>query len=191
MLSRDGRVSSRRGLPPIEVQIAMHQLTHRTNLLLACLTAIATAAALRLPWFAAATPPSDPDGGASIEDMSAAVGRWFSEGGMSGEQMLTTSQTLLVNVALATVVLSGLFLVPVLRPWVRDVLRVVPLVAPFVVLLALLNPPGANASIEPRWGIFATLALTALMASSAWNAAGMPNRRAATPAYAPPAPPSW
>jgi len=42
----------------------MHQLTHRTNLLLACLTAIATAAALRLPWFAAATPPSDPDGGA-------------------------------------------------------------------------------------------------------------------------------
>ena len=191
MLSGASQMSASAAGRPIGAEIAMHQLTPRTNLLLACLTAIATAAALRLPWFAAATPPSDPDGGASIEDMSAAVARWFSEGGMTGEQMLTTSQTLLVNIALATVVLSGLFLVPVLRPWVRDVLRVVPLVAPFVVLLALLNPPGANASIEPRWGIFATLALTGLMASSAWNAAAMPNRRAATPAYAPPAPPSW
>jgi hypothetical protein len=169
----------------------MRQLTHRTNLFLACVTAIVAVAVLRLPWFAAATPPTDPDGGASIEDMSAAIGRWFTEGGWSGEQMLTTSQSLLVNIAIATIVLSGLFLVPALRPWVRDVMRIVPLAAPCVVALALFNPPGANADIEPRWGLFVALAVTILMACSAWNAAGLPNRRAAVAPYSPPAPPSW
>lgn len=163
----------------------MRQLTPVTNLLLAVVLSAALVLTLGLPWYAQRKPPKidDPEG---IEGTAAAVARWFGDAGpkLTGAEALPTVKVLLMGLAAATAVLALLVLAGPLRSLLESVLKAVPMVAPLVVLVQILDAP---AGMELRWGVFAALAASLLLANSAFHGAGM---RVAKPRPAPYAPPS-
>ena len=152
----------------------MSQLSPPSNLLLACLAALGLVPALGLPWYAGQHTPG-PDDPTGIEAIAAGVARWFSSSGATttGTEALTTIETILLGVAAATVVLAAAMLITPLRPLVREILPVVPLAAPAIVLLAILDPPGPNSAVEMRWGSLVALALAGVMASASIKGAEM------------------
>lgn len=147
----------------------MRQLTPHTNIVLTLVAAALLVVALGLPFYGA-EPGSQPESAASIENTGSTLVRYFGTQGptVSGSDALDAAETLLVGLAGLTAFLALLMLVPALRNGLRDVLKVVPLVAPLVMVVQVFSAPSG---MEVRIGVFAALAVAAFMASSAFHAA--------------------
>lgn len=165
----------------------MRQLTPLSNVLLALAAAVALAASLRLPWYA---PPEATGAGAeeeiwAIEGVFAAIGRWFTSDGppVAGQQALVAGELALLAAAGATAVLALLMLVSALRGAVRDLFRLLPLAAPVIVFVQIVNPPG---DMELRWGVFVALAVALFMANSAVHGSELRDPKPAPKPYSPP-----
>jgi hypothetical protein len=166
----------------------MRQLSPLTNLLLACLSALGLVAALGLPWYAPGLAASDPSAGLSdgqgpMEQFAERLARTFTDGSaMTGADALGASRTLLSLVAFAVIVLSLAMLVPAVRPYARDVLRTIAIVAPISVVYLAFDTPGAAAHLEIRWGLLVGVAAAAFMATSAWHGSSIRVKRRPAPA---------
>ena len=153
------------------------------NILLTCVAAVAVAPVLDMPWFGGAIDSNDGHQG-DVELMGEAIGRWFTHTGSTttGAEALTGMETAIVAIAGLSALLALAMLVPPLRASIRGVVKLVPLVAPLVVLTAILIE-AAPADVEPRYGAFVALALTVFMASAA-NQAGEMREKKPAPAKA-------
>ena len=155
------------------------------NILLTCVAAAALAPVLAMPWFGAAFDSNDGNQG-SIELMGEAISRWFTESGTTttGTETIGTLATAIVAVAGLTAVLALLMLVPAARASIRGLVKLLPLAAPVLVVVAILAEAG-SAATEPRYGAFVALALTVFLASAAQQAGEMREKKTAAKPYSP------
>jgi hypothetical protein len=155
------------------------------NIVLTCLAAGSILLALDMPWFATAVNSNDGYQG-SIELMGEGMRRWFTDAGATttGTDSIGSLGTALLGVAAATALLALAMLLPALRSTSRHLLKMLPLAAPVIALAAILSESGA-AGVEPRYGAFAALALTVLLASAAQQAAEMREKKVAPKPYSP------
>lgn len=166
----------------------MRQLSPQTNIILALLAAIGVPVTLGLPWYARASVAATDDGsGGSVEAAFAAIARWFTSDGTTytGSEALTRAETALLAVCAVAAVLVLMLLVPSLR-FVRSPARLVGFAAPAIVAVHLFLRPAGE---ELRWGTFAALAASLLLANSVYHAAEIRDRRPKPLPYRPPAPP--
>jgi hypothetical protein len=161
----------------------MRTIGFRSNILFAIAAAIGVIAALGQPWYAKAPPaPEAPANGelpAQMEDFLAGIGRAFTNaGGRSGWDTLTTADSLLAGLAVATVVLLLLTFIPAVQAHVQALARWTGLATLAVVVVKLFDEPGANGLTEPRYGVFvaALAAAVAFMSGSAVAAAPLRSR---------------
>ena len=159
----------------------MRGLSPLFNILLTCLAAGAMVPVLAMPWFAGAIDSNDGNQG-QVELMGEAIGRWFTDTGMTstGAAVLGGMESAILGVALLTALLALLMLVPPMRASLRGLVKLLPLAAPVVVLVAILIEAGP-AGVEPRYGAFVALALTVFMASAAQQAGEMREKKAKAP----------
>jgi hypothetical protein len=165
----------------------MRTLGYRTNALLAVAAAVGVIAALGEPWYAKAPQelPSDANTIGSlhgpVEGLSAGVARWVGDtSGVSGWDALGAWASVLAGLAALTAA-GGLFcLVPALQGVAREALRYGALATFGIAVWKLIDTPGPNAVMEPRFGAFvaAIAALVAVTSGSAVAAAPRARRRA-------------
>lgn len=179
------------GSPPLRSARAASDTEHvrgfspQINILFTCLAAACVVPLLGTAWFAKAVDSNDGYQG-SVELMAEAVARWFTAAGATtaGADVLTRAEAALLGVAALTVLLALAMLVSPLRNSVRGVLKTLPLAAPAIVVVSILAE-AHRAEVEPRWGAFATLALTVFLATSAGQAGELRERKAAPKPYTP------
>ena len=149
------------------------------NILLTFIAAIAIVPVLGLPWFGDAIDSNDGYQG-QIELMGEAIARWFGQDGVTttGVATLGAAETALLAICGLTALLTLMMLIPAMRSSLRGVLKMLPFAAPLVVVVAIISE-AHRSEIEPRWGAFAALALTGVMASAAAQAAEMRERKTA------------
>ena len=101
---------------------------------------------------------------------------------------------MLAGLAVATVVLLLLTMVPALQVHVQALARYTALATLGVVLVKLIDEPGANVLSEPRHGVFIALGAAIVLVVSTLTAASAPHRHHTpektftpppTPSYAP------
>ncbi len=155
------------------------------NVVLTCLAAIAVVPVLGLPWFAGAIDSNDGNQG-QTELMGEALARWFGQQGTTstGTEVLAALEMALLAVTALTALLALAMLVPGLRSSLRGTMKLVPLAAPLIVLVALLAE-SSDAGVEPRFGAFVALALTVFMASAGQQAGEMREPKPAPTKYTP------
>lgn len=155
------------------------------NILLACVAAVAVAPVLAMPWFGGAVDSNDGNQG-QVELMGEAIGRWFTNTGTTttGAEALAGMETAILAIVGFSALLSLAMLAPPLRASLRGVVKLIPLAAPVAVLAAIVIEAGP-AGVEPRYGAFVALLLTAFLASAANQAGEMREKKpAAAKAYA-------
>ena len=167
----------------------MRTLGFRTHVLLAVAAAGGVIASLGQPWYAAA-PRAVQNGDTSIgslhgpvEGLSAGIGRWISEtSGSTGWEALGTWGAVLAGLAMLTAVGGLGCLVPALQGAAREVLRYGSLGTFGIALWKLIDTPGPNQVMEPRFGAFVATAAALIAATSGGAVAAAPlkRRRAAT-----------
>ena len=167
----------------------MRTIGFRSNILFAIAAAIGVIAALGQPWYGPSATPTD----ARMEDLFAGIGRAFTEsGGTTGWAALATADTLIACLAAGTVALLVLTLVPAIQAHVQMLARWTGLATFGVVVVKLIDEPGANGLSEPRHGIFIALGSAAVLVASAMTVAAAPSRRRApVKAYTPPPTPTY
>ena len=144
---------------------------------------------LTLPWFAGAVDSNDGNQG-QVELMGEAIGRWFtgSDTTSTGAATLGGMESAILGIALVTALLALLMIVPPMRASLRGLIKLLPLVAPLLVVAAILLEAGP-ADVEPRYGAFVALALMVFMASAAQQAGEMREKKKSAPKpYSPGAP---
>jgi hypothetical protein len=141
----------------------MRQLSPLTNVVLACVSAFALVVSVGLPWFA---PPS------------AAAGATI-----AGTDALGSARSLVLILAAAVVVLSVAVTLPAVRTLARDALRAVAIATPLLVLALAMQRVGGGQH-EVRWGLLVTLGLALLVATTAWHAGDLRDRRAPNGSWA-------
>jgi hypothetical protein len=165
----------------------MRTLGFRSHALFAVAAAVGVIAALGEPWYARAPVPvaSDPDAVGSlhgpVEGLSAGISRWVTEtSGVSGWDALGVWGGLLAGAAALTAVGAVLCLVPAVQGIAREALRYAGLATFGIAVWKLIDTPGPNAAMEPRFGAFvaAIAALIAVTSGSAVAAAPLQRRRA-------------
>lgn len=174
----------------------MRQLSPLTNLLLACAAAAGLALSIGLPWYAASQAVNDADAGAigdvqgPLETAAADAFDVFAgtEATVTGAELLTTGQSVLLVLGGLTAVFGLAFFAGIFRGLTRELLRIVPLAAPVAVAYHLVDHPAPG--LELRWGLLASLAIAGFMASSAWHASTRPAPKPRPAPYVPPAPPA-
>jgi hypothetical protein len=166
----------------------MRTLGFRTHALLAVAAAVGVIASLSEPWYAPGPPAvKEADGtigsiNGPVEGLSAGIERWISETtGTSGWDALGTWGTVLAALAALTALGALGCLVPNLQGVAREVLRYCALAAFAIAVWKLIDTPGPNAAMEPRFGAFVATAaaLIAVTSGSAVAAAPLKRRRAA------------
>jgi hypothetical protein len=166
----------------------MRTLGFRTHALLAVAAAIGVLAALAEPWYAPAPPAvQDPQRAIGslhgpVDGLSAGIGRWISEtSGTSGWDALGTWGTVLAALAALTALGALGCLVSGLQGVAREVLRYSALAVFGIAVWKLIDTPGPNEAMEPRFGAFVATAaaLIAVTSGSAVAAAPLKRRRAA------------
>jgi hypothetical protein len=167
----------------------MRTIGFRSNLLFAIAAAFGVVASLGRPWYGRAAEPTD----ARMEDLFNGVGRAFTaSGGTSGWDALQTADTLIAGLAVGTVALLVLALLPPIQRHVRGLARWTALATFGVVLVKLIDEPGANSLNEPRYGVLVALASSAVLAASALTVASAPSRkRTPVKTYTPPPAPTY
>ncbi|MGI8779109.1 MAG: hypothetical protein ACR2L8_02865 [Solirubrobacteraceae bacterium] len=167
----------------------MRTIGFRSNILFAIAAAFGVVAALGRPWYGPPRAATD----AEMEDLLGGIGRAFSEpGGTTGWEALRTADELIAGLAVGTVALLALTLVPALQVHLQPVARWAALATLGVVLLKLVDGPGTRAMSEPRHGLFIALgAAVVLLASTATVAAAPSRRRMHVKTYTPPPAPVY
>ncbi len=163
----------------------MRTIGFRSNILFAIAAAIGVIAALGQPWYDKAV-KGDED--YQMENLLSGIGRAFSEsGGTTGRDAFTQADSLLIGLALATVALLVLALVPVLQRHVQALARWTSMATFGVVLVKLFDEPGNNAAVEPRFGLLIALLASGVLVASAMTVAAAPaRRRTEVKTYVPP-----
>ena len=166
----------------------MRTIGFRSNILFAIAAAIGVVAALGRPWYGQAV-KGDED--YQIENLFSGIGRAFSEpNGTTGWDSFTQADTLIVGLALTTVTLLVLALVPLVQKHVQALARWTSLATFGVVLVKLFDEPGDNAVVEPRMGLLIALLASGVLVASAMTVASAPARRKKeVKTYVPPAAP--
>jgi hypothetical protein len=167
----------------------MRTIGFRSNILFAIAAAFGVVASLGRPWYG----PSNPATDAQMEDLFGGIGRSMTEpGGTDGWTALATADQLLTGLAVATVVLLVLTLVPALQRHMQPLARWCALATLGVVLVKLVDGPDTAAMSEPRNGIFLALAAALVLVASTWTVAAAPSRKRVPPkSYTPPPAPVY
>jgi hypothetical protein len=167
----------------------MRTIGFRSNILFAIAAAFGVVASLGRPWYGPANPATD----AEMEDLFGGIGRSMTEsGGTDGWTALATADQLLTGLAVATVVLLTLTLIPALQRHMQPLARWCALATLGVVLVKLVDGPNAAAMSEPRNGIFLALLASLVLVASTWTVAAAPSRKRVPPkSYTPPPAPAY
>jgi hypothetical protein len=177
----------------------MRTIGFRSNILFAIAAAFGVVAALGRPWYGPAPVSSStehPVGElpSTMEEFFNGIGRSFSaSGGTSGWDALQTADTVIACLAVGTVLLLLLTLVPAVQVHVQALARWTSLATLGVVLVKLIDEPGANLLHEPRQGLLIALGSAIVLVGSALTVAAAPERRRRQPAktYTPPPAPVY
>jgi len=172
----------------------------RTHALLALAAAVGVIAALGRPWYAAAPRPVDEDLKAigelhgPVDGLTNGISRWFSETtGATGWDSLGAVGTAIAAMAALTAVGSLGCLLPPVQGIAREALRYGSLSCFALVLWKLIDTPGANQVLEPRYGAFLAAGAALIALTSGAGVASAPlmrSRTAPVPFVAPVAPQS-
>ena len=143
-------------------------------------------AALGRPWYAAAPKPVGDESKAigelhgPVDGLTAGIGRWFSEtAGTTGWDSLGSMGPAIAAMAALTGVGALGCLVPPLQGVAREALRYGSLACVGLVLWKLIDTPGANQVMEPRYGAFLAAAAALIALTSGAGVASAPLRAAA------------
>jgi hypothetical protein len=179
----------------------MRTLGFRTHALLALAAAVGVIAALGRPWYALAPSARIDDTdtigqlNGPVERFTAGMARWVSETtGTTGWDSLGNIGPAIAAMAALTAVGALGCLVPALQGVAREALRYGALACFGLVLWKLIDSPGANATLEPRYGAFLAAAAALIALTTGLGAASAPlARRRTKPALyvAPAAPPRY
>jgi hypothetical protein len=175
----------------------MRTIGFRSNILFAIAAAFGVIASLGRPWYGPAPGLSHEqkvgEMPSQMEDFFSGIARAFSDAkGTSGWDALQTADKLIAGLAVATVVLLVLAMIPALQVHVQALARWTSIATFAVVVVKLIDEPGANALHEPRNGVLIALACSGVLVASAMTVAAAPQRRHAPPkAYTPPPPPAY
>ena len=169
---------------PITTHI-MRTIGFRSNILFAIAAAVGVLAALGRPWYA---PAVEGDKSAQMESLLSGIGRAFTEpGGRTGWESFTQADKMIAGLAIATVVLLVLAMIPAIQLHVQALARWTGLATFGVVLVKFFDEPGANTATEPRFGLLVAMLAAAVLVASAWTVAAAPSRRRhQTRTYTPP-----
>jgi hypothetical protein len=162
----------------------MRTLGFRTHALLALAAAVGVIAALGEPWYAQApqAAPVDPDAigqfNGPVEGLSAGIGRWVTEtAGVTGWDALGTWGSVLAGLAALTAVGALGCLVPAIQGVAREALRYGGLAVFGITLWKLIDTPGPNAAMEPRFGAFVATIAALIVVTSGGAVAAAPLQR--------------
>jgi preprotein translocase subunit Sec61beta len=159
---------------PITTHI-MRTIGFRSNILFAIAAAIGVVAALGRPWYA---PAVKGDEDAQMESLLSGIGRAFTESdGRTGWDSFTQADTLIVGLTVTTVVLLVLAMIPAVQLHVQALARWTGIATLGVVLVKFFDEPGANAAMEPRYGLLVAILAAAVLVASAMTVAAAPSRR--------------
>jgi hypothetical protein len=169
----------------------MRTLGFRTHALLAVAAAVGVISALGQPWYAQ-TPtaaPADPnaigDLNGPVESLSAGISRWITEtSGLRGWEALGTWGGVLAGMAALTALGALGCLVPAIQGVAREALRYGGLATFGIALWKLIDTPGPNAAMEPRFGAFVATAAALVAVTSGGAVAAAPLQRRRAPAFA-------
>ncbi len=166
----------------------MRTIGFRTNVLFAIAAAFGVIAALGKPWYGPSAPASD----AEMEDLFGGVARIVTKpDGTPGWEALQTADQLIAGLAVGTVALLILTLLPTLQQHLQPLARWGALATVGVLLYTLVDGPGTAARAEPRQGLLLALAASLVLRASAWTVAEAPARRRVAPkTYTPPPAPA-
>jgi hypothetical protein len=169
----------------------MRTLGFRTHALLAVAAAVAVIAALAEPWYGAAPQAVAANGTAvgsikgPVDGLAAGMQRWISESaGTNGWDALGTWGNVLAACAALTALGALGCLVPALQGVAREALRYGGLATFGIALWKLIDTPGPNAAMEPRFGAFVAVGAALIAVSSGSAVAGAPLKRRSAPVYA-------
>ena len=167
----------------------MRTIGFRSNILFAIAAACGVIAALSRPWYGASVPGT----GGQMEKLWTDVGRTLTDPeGTDGWTALQTADKLLAGLAVATVLLLVLALVPGLQRHVQALARWCALATVGVVFVKMIDVPSAASMSELRNGAFLALGAALILLASAWTVATAPSRRRTPPkTYTPPAAPAY
>lgn len=158
----------------------MRTLGFRTHVLLTLAAAAGVVAALARPWYDA-PPAAGPDTGfdGPLYTLADTLGRWTREtAGTSGWEALGPWGAALAALAGVTALGALGCLLPAIQGVAREVVRYASLGCFALAAWKLLDAPGPNAELEPRYGVFvaALAALVAVMGGTAVAAAPLRSR---------------
>ena len=103
-----------------------------------------------------------------MESLLSGIGRAFTEpGGRTGWDSFTQADKLIAGLAIATVVLLVLAMIPAIQLHVQALARWTGLATFAVVLVKFFDEPGANTATEPRFGLLIALLAAAVLVASA------------------------
>ena len=173
----------------------MRTIGFRSNILFAIAAAFGIIAALGRPWYGPS--PAAADDGAvgelpsTMEDFFSGIGRAFSDAdGTSGWLALETADSLIAGLAIGSVLLLVLAMIPLLQAQVQVLARWTALATLAVIVVKLIDEPGANTLQEPRQGLMIALGSAAVLVASAMTVAAAPvRRRVPVKRFVPPPPP--
>jgi hypothetical protein len=170
----------------------MRTIGFRSNILFAIAAAIGLVAALGQPWYgpspAAKKTQAVGELPTQMEDFLNGIGRAFTaHGGTTGWDALDRADMLIAGLAVATVSLLLLTLVPALQVHLGALARWTSIAAFGVIAVKLIDEPGSNRFAEPRYGLMVALLAAAVLVASTLTVAAAPARRKTEPkAYTPP-----
>lgn len=173
----------------------MRTIGFRSNILFAIAAAFGIIAALGRPWYgpspAAAEDRAVGEIPSTMEDFFSGIGRAFSDAdGTSGWLALETADSLIAGLAIGSVLLLVLTMIPSLQAQVQVLARWTALATLAVIVVKLIDEPGANTLQEPRQGLMIALGSAAVLVASAMTVAAAPvPRRAPVKRFVPPPPP--
>jgi hypothetical protein len=155
----------------------MRTLGFRTHVLLAVAAAAGVVAALARPWYARTSPVTESGDLGPLSTLSETVGRWLGETGTTGWDALGPWGTALAALAAVTGAAACGCLVPGLQGVAREALRYGSLGCLAIAAWRLLDSPGPNAALEPRYGVFVAALAAAVAVVSGSAVAAAPLRR--------------
>jgi hypothetical protein len=177
----------------------MRTLGFRTHVLMTIAAAAGVLAALGRPWYATAPQVAEAeqkigDLHGPVEDLADAITRWAGEtSGTVGWNALGHWATAIAVLAVLTAAGALGCLVPALQGVARELLRYAALACFCLATWKLLDSPGPNTLLEPRYGAFVAVGGALVSVTSGLAVAGAPlrGRRTVAPApqplHAPPA----
>jgi hypothetical protein len=169
----------------------MRTLGFRTHALLAVAAAVGVIAALGETWYGRAPKAAQADESIGslhgpVEGLAAGIGRWVSEtDGARGWDALGTWGSVLAAAAALTALGALGCLIPAVQGVAREALRYGGLATFGIALWKLIDTPGPNQLMEPRFGAFvATAAALVAVTSGSAVAAAPLKRRTSSAVYA-------